>query len=110
MLSDLPTDLHLLILEHDEEKKRLQEENEKLKEENEKLKEENGRLNTRYEFVKSIFDEDSENGFVVYFRYLDERCDRAEVIRLLLNAGLKFEDGAKKFDLLTILVNYRLRD
>jgi len=31
MLSDLPTDLHLLILEHDEEKKRLKEENERLK-------------------------------------------------------------------------------
>ncbi|MBA45226.1 MAG: hypothetical protein CMB31_04865 [Euryarchaeota archaeon] len=31
MLSDLPKDLHLLILEHDEEKKRLKEENERLK-------------------------------------------------------------------------------
>ena len=31
MLSALPTDLHLLILEHDEEKKRLKEENERLK-------------------------------------------------------------------------------
>lgn len=31
MLSDLPTDLHLLILEHDEDKKRLKEENERLK-------------------------------------------------------------------------------
>lgn len=31
MLSDLPTDLHLLILEHDEEKKRLKKENERLK-------------------------------------------------------------------------------
>jgi hypothetical protein len=30
MLSDLPTELHLLILEHDEEKKRLKEENQKL--------------------------------------------------------------------------------
>ena len=30
MLSDLPTDLHLLILEHDEEKKRLEEENQVL--------------------------------------------------------------------------------
>jgi len=30
MLSDLPTDLHLLILEHDEEKKRLKEENQVL--------------------------------------------------------------------------------
>ena len=29
MLSDLPTDLHLLILEHDEEKKRLKEENQR---------------------------------------------------------------------------------
>ena len=103
MLSDLPTELHLLILEHDEEKKRLKEENERLKEENE-------RLNTRYEFVKSLFDEDSENGFVIYFRYLDERCGEAEMRRLLINAGLKFEDNAKKFDLLTILVRHRLRD
>ena len=31
MLSDLPTELHLLILEHDEEKKCLKEENERLK-------------------------------------------------------------------------------
>ena len=31
MLQDLPTDLHLLILEHDEEKKRLKEENQRLK-------------------------------------------------------------------------------
>lgn len=31
MLQDLPTDLHLLILEHDEEKKCLKEENERLK-------------------------------------------------------------------------------
>tara|TARA_B100000035_G_C20973988_1_gene542335 strand:- start:992 stop:1195 length:204 start_codon:yes stop_codon:yes gene_type:complete len=30
MLSDLPTDLHLLILEHDEEKKHLKEENQML--------------------------------------------------------------------------------
>ena len=30
MLSDLPTDLHHLILEHDEEKKRLRSENQRL--------------------------------------------------------------------------------
>lgn len=30
MLADLPMDLHLLILEHDEEKKRLKEENQRL--------------------------------------------------------------------------------
>ena len=30
MLSDLPTDLHLLILEHDEEKKHMKEENQRL--------------------------------------------------------------------------------
>lgn len=96
MLSDLPTDLHLLILEHDEEKKRLKEENELLK--------------TKYELVKSILDKGARRRLRIYIRYLDSHCDRAEVRRLLINAGLDFEDDAEKFDLLTILAKYRLRD
>ena len=38
-LSDLPTDLHRLILSHDEEKIQLKKENEKLKKENKAFKE-----------------------------------------------------------------------
>ena len=43
-LSDLPTDLHRLILSHDEEKIQLKKENEKLKKENERLKKQIGDL------------------------------------------------------------------
>ena len=43
-LSDLPTDLHRLILSHDEEKIQLKKENEKLKKENERLQKQTGDL------------------------------------------------------------------
>ena len=113
-LSDLPTDLHRLILSHDEEKIQLKKENEQ--------------LNTRVRMLQCLLDEarqdsdsesesdtssdistdeEFEDGKDIYKRYLNMSLTVPQLRHQLKNAGIKGYSRANKAELVERLAIHR---
>ena len=112
-LSDLPTDLHRLILSHDEEKIY--------------LKKEQRRLTTRVRMLQSLLDEarqdndsdsesdsdseadefDNMDGKDIYKRYLNMSFTVPQLRHQLKNAGIKGYSRANKAELVERLATHR---
>ena len=113
-LSDLPTDLHRLILSHDEEKIQLKKENEQ--------------LNTRVRMLQCLLDEarqdsdsesesdtssdistdeEFEDGKDIYKRYLNMSFTVPQLRHQLKNAGIKGYSRANKAELVERLAIHR---
>ena len=109
-LSDLPTDLHRLILSHDEEKIQLKKENEQ--------------LNTRVRMLQCLLDEarqdsdsdsdsdistdeEFEDGKYIYKRYLNMSFTVPQLRHQLKNAGIKGYSRANKAELVERLAIHR---
>ena len=109
-LSDLPTDLHRLILSHDEEKIQLKKENEQ--------------LNTRVRMLQCLLDEarqdihsdsesdtssdeEFEDGIDTYKRYLERSFTVPQLRHQLKNAGIKGYSRANKAELVERLAIHR---
>ena len=110
-LSDLPTDLHRLILSHDEEKIQLKKENE--------------HLNTRVRMLQCLLaeqfqdsdsdsesdtssdEEETEDGIDTYKRYLHMSFTVPELRHQLKNAGIKGYSRANKAELVERLAIHR---
>ena len=107
-LADLPTDLHHLILSHDEEKIQLKRENEQ--------------LTTRVKMLQCLLDEarqdidsdsdtssdeENEDGKDIYKRYLNVSYTVPELRRQLRNAGIKGYSRANKAELVERLAIHR---
>jgi len=112
-LSDLPTDLHRLILSHDEEKIY--------------LKKEKRRLTTRVRMLQSLLDEarqdndsdsdsdsdseadefDNMDGKDIYKRYLNMSFTVPQLRHQLKNAGIKGYSRANKPELVERLATFR---
>ena len=109
-LSDLPTDLHRLILSHDEEKIQLKKENE--------------HLNTRVRMLQCLLDEarqdsdsdsdsdistdeEFEDGIDTYKRYLERSFTVPQLRHQLKNAGIKGYSRANKAELVERLATHR---
>ena len=109
-LADLPTDLHHLILSHDEEKIQLKRENEQ--------------LTTRVKMLQCLLDEarqdsssdsesdistdefDNMDGKDIYIRYLNVSYTVPELRHQLKNAGIKGYSRANKAELVEQLATH----
>jgi len=111
-LSDLPTDLHRLILSHDEEKMCLKKDNEKLKTQVKMLQ---CLLNEARQDIDIDSDSDSdistdeefEDGIDTYKRYLNMSFTVPELRHQLKNAGIKGYSRANKAELVERLAIHR---
>ena len=111
-LSDLPTDLHRLILSHDEEKMYFKKENEKLKTQVKMLQ---CLLDEARQDSDSDSDSDSdistdeefEDGIDTYKRYLNMSFTVPQLRHQLKNAGIKGYSRANKAELVERLAIHR---
>ena len=110
-LSDLPTDLHRLILSHDEEKIQLKKDNEKLKTQVKMLQclldEARQNIDSDSESDTSSDEEETEDGKDIYKRYLNMSFTVPELRHQLKNAGIKGYSRANKADLVERLATHR---
>ena len=112
-LSDLPTDLHRLILSHDEEKKYLKKENEKLKTQVKMLQclldeaRQDSDSDSDSESDPSSDDEDNMDGKDIYKRYLNMSFTVPQLRHQLKNAGIKGYSRANKAELVERLAIHR---
>ena len=109
-LSDLPTDLHHLILSHDEEKIQLKKDNEKLKTQVKMLQclldEARQDIHSDSESDTSS-DEEFEDGKDIYKRYLNMSFTVPQLRHQLKNAGIKGYSRANKAELVERLATHR---
>ena len=111
-LADLPTDLHRLILSHDEEKIELKKENEKLKTQVKMLQclldeaRQNIDSDSDSESDTSS-DEETEDGKDIYKRYLNMSFTVPQLRHQLKNAGIKGYSRANKAELVERLATHR---
>ena len=110
-LSDLPTDLHRLILSHDEEKIELKKENEKLKTQVKMLQclldEARQDIDSDSESENESDEEETEDGKDIYKRYLNVSFTVPELRHQLKNAGIKGYSRANKAELVERLAIHR---
>lgn len=109
-LSDLPTDLHRLILSHDEEKECLKKNNEKLKTQVKMLQclLDEAREDSDSDSESDIStDEETENGIEIYKRYLNMSFTVPQLRHQLKNAGIKGYSRANKAELVERLAIHR---
>jgi len=111
-LSDLPTDLHRLILSHDEEKMYLKKQNEKLKTQVKMLQclldEARQDIDIDSDSDSDIStDEEFEDGIDTYKRYLNMSFTVPELRHQLKNAGIKGYSRANKAELVERLAIHR---
>ena len=110
-LSDLPTDLHRLILSHDEEKIQLKKDNEKLKTQVKMLQclldEARQDIDSDSESDTSSDEEETEDGIDTYKRYLERSFTVPELRHQLKNAGIKGYSRANKAELVERLAIHR---
>ena len=110
-LSDLPTDLHRLILSHDEEKMYLKKENEKLKTQVKMLQclldEARQDIDSDSESDTSSDEEETEDGIDTYKRYLNMSFTVPQLRHQLKNAGIKGYSRANKAELVERLAIHR---
>ena len=110
ILSDLPTDLHRLILSHDEEKKYLKKDNEKLKTQVKMLQclLDEARQDIDSDSDSDIStDEEFEDGIDIYKRYLNMSFTVPQLRHQLKNAGIKGYSRANKAELVERLAIHR---
>ena len=111
-LSDLPTDLHRLILSHDKEKECLKKDNEKLKTQVKMLQclldeaRQDSESDSDSESDISS-DEEFEDGIDIYKRYLNMSFTVPELRHQLKNAGIKGYSRANKAELVERLAIHR---
>jgi len=111
-LSDLPTDLHRLILSHDEEKMYLKKQNEKLKTQVKMLQclldEARQDIDIHSDSESDIStDEEFEDGIDIYKRYLNMSFTVPQLRHQLKNAGIKGYSRANKAELVERLAIHR---
>jgi len=111
-ISDLPTDLHRLILSHDEEKMYLKKQNEKLKTQVKMLQclldEARQDIDIDSDSDSDIStDEEFEDGIDTYKRYLNMSFTVPELRHQLKNAGIKGYSRANKAELVERLAIHR---
>ena len=110
-LSDLPTDLHRLILSHDEEKIQLKKHNEKLKTQVKMLQclldEACQNIDSDSESDTSSDEEETEDGKAIYKRYLNMSFTVPQLRHQLKNAGIKGYSRANKPELVERLATFR---
>ena len=109
-LSDLPTDLHRLILSHDEEKIQLKKDNEKLKTQVKMLQclLDEARQDSDSDSDSDIStDEEFEDGIDTYKRYLNMSFTVPQLRHQLKNAGIKGYSRANKAELVERLAIHR---
>ena len=109
-LSDLPTDIHRLILSHDEEKMYLKKENEKLKTQVKMLQclLDEARQDIDSDSDSDIStDEEFEDGIDIYKRYLNMSFTVPQLRHQLKNAGIKGYSRANKAELVERLAIHR---
>ena len=109
-LSDLPTDLHCLILSHDEEKMYFKKENEKLKTQVKMLQclLDEARQDSDSDSDSDIStDEEFEDGIDTYKRYLERSFTVPQLRHQLKNAGIKGYSRANKPELVERLATFR---
>ena len=110
-LSDLPTDLHRLILSHDEEKMYFKKENEKLKTQVKMLQclldEARQNIDSDSESDTSSDEEETEDGIDTYKRYLERSFTVPQLRHQLKNAGIKGYSRANKAELVERLATHR---
>ena len=110
-LSDLPMDLHRLILSHDEEKIELKKENEKLKTQVKMLQclldEARQDIDSDSESENESDEEETEDGKDIYKRYLNVSFTVPELRHQLKNAGIKGYSRANKAELVERLAIHR---
>jgi len=111
-LSDLPTDLHRLILSHDEEKQCLKKDNEKLKTQVKMLQclldEARQDIDIHSDSESDIStDEEFEDGIDIYKRYLNMSFTVPQLRHQLKNAGIKGYSRANKAELVERLAIHR---
>ena len=110
-LSDLPTDLHCLILSHDEEKIQLKKDNEKLKTQVKMLQclldEACQNIDSDSESDTSSDEEETEDGKAIYKRYLNMSFTVPQLRHQLKNAGIKGYGRANKAVLVERLATHR---
>ena len=110
-LSDLPTDLHRLILSHDEEKIQLKKDNEKLKTQVKMLQclldEARQDIHSDSESDISSDEEETEDGIDTYKRYLERSFTVPQLRHHLKNAGIKGYSRANKAELVERLAIHR---
>ena len=110
-LSDLPTDLHHLILSHDEEKIQLKKDNEKLKTQVKMLQclldEARQNIDSDSESDTSSDEEETEDGIDTYKRYLERSFTVPQLRHQLKNAGIKRYSRANKAELVERLATHR---
>ena len=110
-LSDLPTDLHCLILSHDEEKIQLKKDNEKLRTQVKMLQsllDEARQDNNNNEMDTSSDEEETEDGIDFFKRYLSKNFTVPQLRHQLKNAGIKGYSRANKPELVERLAHYRV--
>ena len=109
-LADLPTDIHYLILSHDEEKIQIKKDNEKLRTQVKMLQcllDEARQDNNNSEMDTSSDDEDTEDGVEMYQRFLSKNFTVPQLRHQLKNAGFKGYSRAPKAVLVQRLATYR---
>ena len=112
-LSDLPTDLHHLILSHDEEKIQLKKDNEQLTTRVKMLQclldeaRQDSDSDSDSESDPSSDDEDNMDGKDIYKRYLNMSFTVPQLRHQLKNAGIKGYSRANKADLVERLATHR---
>ena len=111
-LSDLPTDIHRLILSHDEEKMYLKKQNEKLKTQVKMLQclldEARQDIDIDSDSDSDIStDEEFEDGIDIYKRYLNMSFTVPQLRHQLKNAGIKGYSRANKAELVERLATHR---
>ena len=109
-LADLPTDIHYLILSHDEEKIQIKKDNEKLRTQVKMLQcllDEARQDNNNSEMDTSSDDEETEDGVEMYQRFLSKNFTVPQLRHQLKNAGIKGYSRANKAELVERLAIHR---
>ena len=109
-LADLPTDIHRLILSHDEEKIQIKKDNEKLRTQVKMLQcllDEARQDNNNSESDTASDDEEPEDGVEMYQRYLERSFTVPQLRHQLKNAGIKGYSRANKAELVERLATHR---
>ena len=109
-LADLPTDLHRLILSHDEEKIKIKKDNEKLKTQVKMLQcllDEARQDNNNSESDTSSDEEEPADGIEMFKRYLSKHFTVPQLRHQIKNAGIKGYSRANKAELVERLAIHR---